>query len=41
MIKFYLIYYFSFFYEIFVNFAKLLTTFTNNLVVLGDLATKF
>ena len=41
MIKFYFIYYFSFFYEIFVNFAKLLTIFTNILVVLGDLATKF
>ena len=28
------------FCEIFVNFAKLLTIFTNNLVVLGDCATK-
>ena len=39
MLKFYLIYYY-FFCERFVNFAKLLTIFTNNLVVLGDWATK-
>ena len=40
MIKFYLTYYFIFFCERFVNFSKLLTIFTNNLVVLGDWATK-
>lgn len=40
MIKFYLTYYYYFFCERFVNFAKLLTIFTNNLVVLGDWATK-
>ena len=41
MIKFDLIYYYNFFCERFVNFAKLLTIFTNNLVVLGDcMATK-
>ena len=39
MIKFYFIY-FIFFCERFVNFAKLLTIFTNNLVVLGNRATK-
>ena len=32
---------FFFFCERFVSFAKLLTIFTNNLVVLGDWATKF
>ena len=38
MIKFYLTYYYFFFCERFVNFSKLLTIFTNNLVVLGDWA---